>query len=364
MRILSDSRDRLRAGFFRFLDHVLSLPDTRSLVSQALRSQQLLPFRTQDLGIRMVPPPYPGIGRAGNAQTVCNRDDIVFVTGRFRSGSTLIWSLFRATHGVTAYYEPFNERRWFDARTRGDWIDETHINVDDYWSEYDGLAELDRYFRKDWTFRELYMGADAWNPDLQRYIEILIAKAPGRPVLQENRIDFRLPWLRARFPHCRIVHIVRNPREQWLSALGKRKRAPRDLRLAEFRVWDRFYLLPWGRELATCFPFLTQDPDAHPYELFYQIWLLSYLFGTSHSDVSIRYEDLLEEPVTAIRRLFDALAMECDPAALATKVVRRPGDRWKEYADQGWFADIEARVDDTLSAFMFAATAPPDRPRP
>jgi hypothetical protein len=35
----------------------------------------------------------------------------VFVTGRFRSGSTLMWSLFRNVPGCTAFYEPLNERR-------------------------------------------------------------------------------------------------------------------------------------------------------------------------------------------------------------------------------------------------------------
>jgi hypothetical protein len=31
--------------------------------------------------------------------------------------------------GCTAYYEPFNERRWFDPRTRGERVDATRRNV-------------------------------------------------------------------------------------------------------------------------------------------------------------------------------------------------------------------------------------------
>ena len=38
----------------------------------------------------------------------------IIITGRFRSGSTLLWNIFRDLPECTAYYEPFNERRWFD----------------------------------------------------------------------------------------------------------------------------------------------------------------------------------------------------------------------------------------------------------
>ena len=38
-------------------------------------------------------------------------DRAIFLTSRFRSGSTALWSAFRLLDDVTAYYEPFNERR-------------------------------------------------------------------------------------------------------------------------------------------------------------------------------------------------------------------------------------------------------------
>ena len=46
-------------------------------------------------------------------------DGLVFVTSRFRSGSTLLWNIFRQSGSFTAFYEPFNERRWFDEQFRG-----------------------------------------------------------------------------------------------------------------------------------------------------------------------------------------------------------------------------------------------------
>jgi len=63
----------------------------------------------------------------------------VFITARFRSGSTLLCNLFRQVDACTAYYEPFNERRWFDPSVRGNRVDPTHRDVEDYWREYDAL---------------------------------------------------------------------------------------------------------------------------------------------------------------------------------------------------------------------------------
>ena len=82
-----------------------------------------------------------------------DRSDLVIITGRFRSGSTLLWNLFRQAGGFTAYYEPLNERRWFDPTARGDRTDSTHRNVSDYWREYDGLEALSRFYREDWIRR-------------------------------------------------------------------------------------------------------------------------------------------------------------------------------------------------------------------
>ena len=54
-------------------------------------------------------------------------------------------------NGCTAYYEPFNERRWFDPEQRGDRVDASHRGVNDYWKEYAHLVGLDSLYSESWA---------------------------------------------------------------------------------------------------------------------------------------------------------------------------------------------------------------------
>lgn len=345
-------RNRLRDRFFRFLRHVAAIDDSRQILSGWLQLHNALPFPKELSDVQLGAPPYPELRRIPTAEETRSRSDIVFITGRFRSGSTLLWNIFRNIPSVTAYYEPFNERRWFDRKVRGSHVDSTHLNVTDYWSEYDGLELLGEHFQEQWKFRHLYMTADAWNAAMQRYIEILVERATGSPVLQFNEVDFRLPWLRARFPNAKIIHIYRHPRDQWRSTLGSHDVDMKSLRLRDFEPLDGFYLLSWGRDLRHYFPFLTLDEDSHPYELFYQIWKLSYIFGRVYSHVSLSYEETVERPAHSIRTILAGALINYDAEKLAGLVSRVPFGRWKRYASDALFSSIEQRVDETFGTYF------------
>ena len=351
-------RSAARARFFAWLRHVAFIQESRDLFADLLHRQSAPSFPRELSAASVAEPPYPELRRYRRGLRSCRRSDVIFVTGRYRSGSTLIWNLFRNIPSFTSYYEPFNERRWWDPGTRGSHVDATHLNISDYWAEYDGLHVLGNYFSEDWKFQRLYMPAHTWEPGMQRYIETLIERAPGRPVLQFNEVDLRLPWLRARFPSARILHVFRHPRDQWCSALGGDLKSARSHTLREFAAIDGFYLLHWGRDLHCHFPFLTLDDRSHPYELFYQIWKLSYLFGRLHADVSISFEDLVTSPESSLRNIFSKLAVaEYDVSTLLPLVKPVAAGKWRSYAADEWFAAIEERVDETFVDFGNTAAA-------
>jgi hypothetical protein len=351
-------RARLRAAFFRLVNRIANHDDGRRILAANLELANLPPPPPELQALREAVPPYSDLRSSAEAARKAHPSDVIFITGRFRSGSTLLWNLFRSLPATTAYYEPFNERRWFDPTLRGTHVDRTHLNVTDYWSEYDGLESLGGYFSDDWKFRHLYMPAYAWNPAMQRYIEIMIEKARGRPVLQFNEVDMRLPWLRARFPRAKVLHIFRHPRDQWCSTLPAEALRSREISLGEFAAVDGFYLLSWGRDLRHYFPFLTLDETAHPYELFYQIWRLSYLFGHTYADLSIAFEDIVGNPAASIQRMFSVLGVEGQNidqvAALVSPVAL---GKWRQYADDAWFAAIESKVDAVMASYSVGLAA-------
>ncbi len=348
-------RESVRSGFFGSVRHVANIDDTRRILSEALHVQPEVRCLHELAACQLLDTPYPELRREPDTEVQAAARRPLFITGRFRSGSTLLWQLFRALPHVTSYYEPFNQRRWFDPDTRDTHVDPTHINVVDYWKEYDGLTRLRALYREDWTRRQLYMDMYAWNAPMQHYIQTLIDHAPGRAVLQFNDVDMRLPWLRARFPDAEILHVYRNPRDQWCSTLPRRAIDMTGLRLREFEPYDGFYLLNWGRDLRYFFPFLCQDGDAHPYELYYQLWKLSHLFGRAFADLSIGFETLVGDSAREITRLmarFGFAEVELDRLVALVAPVR--GGKWRQHASQDFFAAIEARVDRAFDNYFDA----------
>lgn len=337
-----------RRVFYRALRRALSSDAGREILRDCLEGlAPRLPVAIADFS--RPDNPYPELATAAPEGEDAGRRAIV-ITARFRSGSTLLWRLFRALPECTAYYEPLNERRWFDPTSRGERTDPTHDGVVDYWKEYDGLAHLASLYNLRWTDRKLYMDEEDWDPALVRYIQTLIDAAKGRPVLQFNRVDFRLPWLRRHFPTASFVHLYRHPRDQWCSSMYGDP-VPLDASCRGFAGQDHFYLRTWARDLRARFPFLNENAEYHPYRLFYLIWKLSYAYGRACCDVSIRYESLASPSGEGIRSLLAALNMDVTPTPMLARLIApdRAG-RWVRYATDAWFSEHERAADALLRA--------------
>src|SRR5262249_59108363 len=138
-------------------------------------------------------------------------------------------------------------------------------------------------------------------------------------------------------------HLYRHPRDQWASSLVDPRAVPRDLTPAEFGRYDHYYLRNWARDLKYCFGFLDEDAVAHPYQLFYYIWKLSYLFGRRYAHFSLAFEDLTAAPDRCMGDLFRDLGVRDAPVAELVRLVEQPrSERWREYAPEAWFREQEA----------------------
>jgi len=296
-----------------------------------------------------VPNPYFDIKSCD--EPISHRDDIVFISSRFRSGSTVLWNAFRQLDNCTAFYEPFNERKWFNKSDRGALVDGTHVGVNDYWTEFDKLDCLNDLYNEDWIREGLLMTDSSWDPKMKLFIEKIISHAQGSPVLQFNRIDFRLPWIKKNFPNAKILHLYRHPRDQWFSFLTDKNLMNKDD--VEQSYEDSFYLDVWCKDLTKYFPFLAASETPHPYARFYLLWKLSYLYGKVYSNHSICYEDLCANPQSELKSIFNELGWDNVDTTQSANVIEPPKlDKWKSYADDAWFSQHEIICESVLNEFF------------
>jgi len=301
---------------------------------------------------------YPELGTYGRNDTA-DRKDIVFISARFRSGSTLLWNIFRNLPGFKAYYEPLlHEPPRERGQGRNYTIDPTHKAINDYHREFMTIPGLDEVHHSHWAFRSLKMDQHFFAPELETYLNTILANTMERPVFQFNRVDFRLQWLKTHFRFAKIIHLYRNPRDQWMSMIRN------DVFIPKNYLWDKsdlypplntFFLFDWWKDLHTHMPFLDLDPLRHPYQVHYLIWRLSYLYGKQFSDLSIRYESLIDNFSKTMKDILILLKVEkYDIDLLSTLIKPRRLETWRQYAGDDWFKMMETDCEQLLPSFFYS----------
>lgn len=271
----------------------------------------------------------------------------VFITARFRTGSTLLWNIFRQIPEVNAYYEPLHEKLPGMIRRRTP-PQATHFNVDTYFREYPPFKELVEHHTAEFGVCRLYLEANDKYPLLRAWIQYLLLHATAQektPVFQFNRVDFRLPWLKATFPESKSIHLYRSPRDQWISSITDYPELIEGNKDA-----DPYLITTWARDLRFQFPFLASSFIRHVYQRHYYLWKLSYLAGSRQADLSISYEDVLANPRTAISQMLEVANLNIRnnlERGLAV-VVQRSTNKWVGYHAEEWFDDLEQECEAVL----------------
>jgi len=273
------------------------------------------------------------------------REEAIFLTGRFRNGTTVLWNIFNAQDGYTAYYEPLNDCLIHGIRHTPPM--ESHRGVASYWDAYKPIQEvLPKYHQREFAFQRLVLEKGEKHEALEAYLDFLIDRTRrSRAVLQFNRVDLRLPWLRETYPKAKIVHIFRDPRNAWVSS---RRHLPEE-------EWDNPYhpdaydLFQWIVALRRDFPFLASAKNA--YEAHYYLSRLSRIMGDRMADCSIDFDkEIMTCTDTALGRLVENGCLDPENVPRARTVIESIEEQpWSRFRSDAWFTDIETGCDAVLN---------------
>jgi hypothetical protein len=241
--------------------------------------------------------------------------NLVFVSGDYSSGTTLLFTLFRRTDDFYCLYEPLHQKllEYLVYPLRID--EDHHLNTEPYFQEYKGFREIPRLFDPAWGVSRIYLGPDDEAPELERYLRYLVdtsRRRMDRVLLKENRFSFRLGWLKARFPEAKIVHIYRDKEKQWASIVrrGQEHVGREDIGQDSPR-FAGFNIALWCEDMKTVYPELEASRSAT---------------GFRHADVSVDLHGLVHDFEATCARIGGAIGYEFDVETLE-RVVVRPDQR-------------------------------------
>jgi len=273
------------------------------------------------------------------------RQSPVFIVGRFRSGTTALWNILRHSDEAFAMYEPLHDT----LATHLDHPaapDATHRGVADYFHELRQHREqVLSLYRMGFGATRLALAAKDSYPELKTYLTALINLAGEKiPVLKCVRLDFRLAWLRKQFPHAKIIYIVRDPREQWISMAAKDNA---DLKVPR---WLSVYQgSTFAANLMFYLPEIMGGDGQHSYERAYYLWRISQVIGQKYADLYVDFDrEFLTADPALFARLTSLTGIPIPPAVIAEYLRRDIPRRASAVNINVPFVKIEQRCEAVL----------------
>ncbi|GAB3098551.1 glycosyltransferase [Lysobacter terrae] len=239
-----------------------------------------------------------------------------FVHSLFRAGSTYFFSVIKRAGPYAAFHEPFHEVIGDVARSWSSYAERTEdykkllrhdFLQSGYFEEYAHLLpQIRESFDIDNSYRRFFIESGADCPPLEKFIDVLLAGAQGRPVLQCTRTFGRIEWLKKKYGGAHIF-LLRNPWDQWFSYtvdpyIGATVQVtyaqpglPAVLeavaRAAEYEPQEAGQSLQEAFASAVAMPI---SPYQH-YYLFFGLWVYAWMNGRRECDLILDMDALTED---------------------------------------------------------------------
>ncbi|MCG5060483.1 MAG: tetratricopeptide repeat protein [Limnoraphis sp. WC205] len=282
----------------------------------------------------------------------------IFITARYRTGSTYLYSLFSIVTKVKTFYEPLHPQ------IVSHFLDADHTNIEEakaiqnhtfksnyfYFDEYKLLnrKKLIGTYQTSFANSKMFLSSLDRFSELKTYINLLIFSQSEQEelnVLQFNRIDFRLAWFRINFPNAIIVNLRRNPRDVYASYIGVYERVSQQkYRASNTSLGEFYYLDNYINFLSEICPQQLNKVELNNYEKIYILSQLSDLWGDKFADLVIHYESLVDDPVGTLYKIVSYLPnFKLD---FKEDIIQPNKDRvnvWQNYHSENWFKRCEER---------------------
>jgi hypothetical protein len=255
---------------------------------------------------------------------------LVFVTGDFSSGTTLVFNIFRSTRSYHCLYEPLHGQL-LEYLVWPLPVDPHHPNTSSYFREYRGFRRIPHLYDPEWGRKDLFLPPEAEVPGLSRYLDYLVQESLARRsavMFKVNRFGFRLGWLRRRFPDARIVHVRRDLDSQWGSLVRRAQENHGRADVGQESVhFSSFRMGAICDDLAPTFGELAASANGSGYERFARLWRRSDAEQSRWADLTVELRTLQGDLPTALDAIGRCVGTEFDPVASAAILARGPKRR-------------------------------------
>ena len=242
------------------------------------------------------------------------KEKVIFLHSMFRAGSTYMFNKFRIEGSFWTYYEPLHHDLvklkqdtldiWKFDKKATNVMNHPELNKPHFYefkNAFNNNMSLP-YYDTDFAYKEFFCVQK--NDELKRYIDNLIDTAEDKkiPVFQFNRSSLRVDWFKKRYPESLNVFLLRNSRDQFESYFQRNVKEKNvflainiyiilyNKKATEYLLSDKSAISfsgNIGEDLNICMKMSGELSVEKHYEIFYFIWIHSYLHGEEYADYFI-----------------------------------------------------------------------------